>query len=195
MSEIRISLVQSPEDLEIVRDLCRDYRAEMFEAFPEHRDALMVFYEPERFERQLAELETLHARPRGAILLARRAGAPAGCIMHRRLEPSDAWPDGTAEVKRLHVARAARGAGVGNALMAALIAQATADGCTELLLGTTTFLKAARRLYVRHGFAEVPPSAPRSERIRDVAVTLRRPLRRPAEGDADATSESPSPLG
>lgn len=64
---------------------------------------------------------------------------------------------GYAEVKSMFVSEAARGAGVGLALMAR-IEEAAADGGNRLLrLETGDLLHAARRLYTRCGFVERGP--------------------------------------
>lgn len=65
-----------------------------------------------------------------------------------------------ASVRTLAVAPAARGRGVGAALMAACIARARADGAPALWLYTTELMRGAIALYQRLGFvrdAELPP--------------------------------------
>ena len=63
------------------------------------------------------------------------------------------------ELKTLHTRREARGQGVGEALVAHVIAQARAQDLPELVLetGTAPFFQAASRLYVRLGFVECGP--------------------------------------
>lgn len=61
--------------------------------------------------------------------------------------------DGYAEVKSMFTAPAARGQGVGAALLRQIEDAAREEGIAELKLETGTGLDAAHRLYERHGFA------------------------------------------
>ena len=64
--------------------------------------------------------------------------------------------DGYGEVKSMFTAPQARGRGVADAILAALIALARAEGLPLLRLETGPGLDAAHRLYARHGFAPCP---------------------------------------
>lgn len=68
--------------------------------------------------------------------------------------------DGAGELKRFYVVPAHRGAGVADALLAALIEHAAARGATVLRLETGDRQHAAIRFYHRHGFAPVPRFGP-----------------------------------
>jgi ribosomal protein S18 acetylase RimI-like enzyme len=57
-----------------------------------------------------------------------------------------------ASIRMLAVDPRAQRAGVGEALVRACIARATAEGCTEVLLHSTRAMTTARRLYARLGF-------------------------------------------
>jgi putative acetyltransferase len=87
---------------------------------------------------------------RGAFVIA-YDDAPVGCGAVRVIEA------GTAEVKRMYVAPAARGRGVGAAVLAALEQEARALGATRLVLETGDRLAAAVALYRRAGFTEISP--------------------------------------
>ena len=67
--------------------------------------------------------------------------------------------DGTGEVKSMRTDPAARGHGVGQAVLDRIIADARAAGLSALLLetGTGSMFEAAHRLYRRNGFAPCPP--------------------------------------
>lgn len=60
------------------------------------------------------------------------------------------------EVRMLGVLEAARGRGVGEALVKACIARAKADSSPRLVLCTEPEMRAAQRLYARLGFERVP---------------------------------------
>lgn len=92
--------------------------------------------------------------PDGRFLVLRVGGAAVGCVGVRLLSP------GMVEVKRLYLAPDARKLGLAERVLAA--AEATARELTDapdaqLVLDTDPRLLAARRLYERYGFAEVPP--------------------------------------
>jgi GNAT superfamily N-acetyltransferase len=90
--------------------------------------------------------------PHGTFLVVRdRDGTAIGCGGVKLLDP------GTAEVKRMWLAPAARGRGVGRALLVALEDAARTLGATEGRLDTTADLTAAIALYRRTGWVEVPP--------------------------------------
>jgi putative acetyltransferase len=63
------------------------------------------------------------------------------------------------EIKTMRTVQAARGAGVGSAVLAHLLAEARRRGYARVSLetGTQDFFAPARRLYARHGFVECPP--------------------------------------
>jgi GNAT superfamily N-acetyltransferase len=88
--------------------------------------------------------------PAGILLLARIRGRPAGCGALKLHEGAPA------ELKRMWVARAARGLGVGRRLLFELERRARASGATILRLETNRTLTEAISLYRRAGFVEVP---------------------------------------
>ncbi len=63
------------------------------------------------------------------------------------------------EVKSMHTAEAARGRGVGSALLRHIIAEACERGMTRVSLetGSWPYFVPARALYARHGFVDCPP--------------------------------------
>jgi putative acetyltransferase len=66
---------------------------------------------------------------------------------------------GHGEVKSMHTAEAARGRGVGSAMLRQIMAAARARGMSRLSLetGSWPYFAPARALYARHGFVECPP--------------------------------------
>jgi len=87
------------------------------------------------------------AQPHIDFWIARADAQPLGCVALARL-------DGYGEVKSMFVDPAARGRGLGAALMQALETRARAQGLPLLRLETGDDLHAAHRLYRRHGFTD-----------------------------------------
>jgi GNAT superfamily N-acetyltransferase len=79
---------------------------------------------------------------------------PAGTVLTPRSEVSVtlAWP----EVRLLAVAPAARGQGIGAALMRECIQRARQSGAAALTLHTTEMMKVAMGMYERMGFVRAP---------------------------------------
>lgn len=167
---LSISLTSSAEDIEAVRDLCREFVSWQLANFPERRSSIQAYFGSAAWEKTLEDLPRIHARPRGAIHLARRDNRPVGCISYQPIDKA------SAEVKRLFVTPDARGTGIGAALVAAMIGQARADGYSVLRLDTAAFLTTARTLYRKHGFEEVAPPEDLPEDQRSVAIFMRRSL-------------------
>jgi putative acetyltransferase len=87
---------------------------------------------------------------RGAFLVVHLDGVPVGCGALRRIDAE------TGELKRMYVAPAARGTGLGRRLVDALEAEARALGIRRLVLETGTRQTAAIALYRATGFAPIP---------------------------------------
>jgi DNA-binding MarR family transcriptional regulator/GNAT superfamily N-acetyltransferase len=88
--------------------------------------------------------------PAGLFLVATRHGEPVGCGALKF------HPAAPAEVKRMWVAPAARGLGLGRRLLAELEARAAASGVRVLRLETNRALTEAIGLYLAAGYREVP---------------------------------------
>lgn len=89
--------------------------------------------------------------PGGLFLVARQSGATVGCAGLLLL------PGVTGEVKRVFVAPAARGRGVGTQLMRAVEDAARGRQVARLRLDTRSNLTEARRMYAKEGYQEVAP--------------------------------------
>lgn len=83
----------------------------------------------------------------------REDGRLLGCGALKRLEP------GHGEIKSMRTADAARGRGIGKALLDHIVASARAEGISRLSLetGSTEQFAAALRLYEREGFEPCEP--------------------------------------
>lgn len=91
------------------------------------------------------------------VWIAERAGRPVGCVMCVR----DDAP-GTARLRLLLVEPEARGHGIGDRLVRAVIDFARGVGYHDLVLWTNDVLSGARRIYQRHGFVLVAEKPHRS---------------------------------
>ncbi len=146
MSEIVEAL--SEEQIEQVRNLFREYHAELAQQ-----------YRPRLFEAEVSALPGVYAPPKGTLLLATVAGQPIGCV---GLRP---FPlEGACEMKRLYVRPTFRGGTVGKDLVERVVQQARTLGYARLRLDThPPTMPAAVAMYRRLGFREVVPDP--AERI------------------------------
>lgn len=130
----------STEDFAIVRQLFREYQAELgidlcFQGFAAEVEGLPGDYAP----------------PSGRLLLALRDDVAVGCVALRAV-------DGTrCEMKRLYLRPGARGSGLGRALVERLLSEARAEGYGEVVLDTLPSMAEAQRMYERFGFRDIPP--------------------------------------
>jgi GNAT superfamily N-acetyltransferase len=142
---VRIARAVAGDDIEAARALMRDYVA-----------SLGVDLSYQNVAAELAELPGAYAPPAGALLLARAGdGAARGCVAIRPMDIP-----GCCEMKRLYVAPAARGTGLGRGLAEAAIAEATRLGHREMRLDSLPGMAEARALYARLGFRVIAPYYP-----------------------------------
>lgn len=100
------------------------------------------------FEHELEHLASEYGPPSGGFLMAARDGVYLGCVGVRRFAAD------TAEMKRLYVAPAGRGSGIGRRLAETAIHAARSMGYKRLVLDTLPSMKEARTLYRSLGFTE-----------------------------------------
>ena len=104
------------------------------------------------FDEELKSLPGKYAKPDGRLFLASVDGEPVGCIAMRKLG------DGVCEMKRLYLRAAARGKGLGMALIEKLIDEARDAGYRKMRLDTHPLkMGKAVSLYEAHGFYPIPP--------------------------------------
>ncbi len=100
---------------------------------------------------EMAGLPSMYGLPHGALLLVRDDGGEAlGVVGVRRFDDEDA------ELKRMYLVPAARGAGLGRALAEAAVTAARSLGYRRLLLDTVASLTAAIAIYEELGFVDIP---------------------------------------
>ena len=100
----------------------------------------------QNFEQELDHFPTEYAAPSGAFILAEDEDRYVACIGVRQFAAE------VGEIKRLYVAPAARGHGLGRVLVERIIAEARQLGYRSLLLDTLPFMKEAQSLYLSMGF-------------------------------------------
>jgi putative acetyltransferase len=132
--------------LEIAIESAR--QAEIARLIRESDAYLARLYPPE--SRHAIDLEAL-AAPRVRLLVARVDGRAVGCVGFALGEA------GQAEIKRLFVRPAARGRGIGRALMAQLERRAAEEGVRLLQLETGVKQPEALALYRSLGYVERGP--------------------------------------
>jgi ribosomal protein S18 acetylase RimI-like enzyme len=138
VSSERIVVAETPERIERVRDLFREYadatgHCECFQGFAVEVEGLPGEYAP----------------PGGQLLLAEVDSQPAGYVALRKLD-NDAC-----EMKRLYVRPEFRGRKLGRHLAETMIAAAGTLGYRTMRLDTLSTMTAARSLYQSLGFRPI----------------------------------------
>lgn len=155
---IRIEEARFPQDADAIRFLFRGYAASLgidlgYQNFQHELDSL-----PGRYS-SLENGALLIAHARGKDLPWSASGPssaaehpPAlGCVALR--DSSDGW----CEMKRLYVIDEARGEKLGVRLLEAVLTRAKALRYRGIRLDTLSSMTAARKLYQKFGFVEIPP--------------------------------------
>ena len=137
---LKIVPATAAQDLEDVRVLFGEYSTLVAEA--------LCF---QNFDQELEALPGEYALPAGALLIARDAGAAAGCVALRRLDAA------SGEMKRMYVRDAYRRSGLGRRLAVAVIDEARKRNYARVMLDTLPKLAPAIALYRDLGFRETGP--------------------------------------
>ena len=120
--------------------------------FYEYANSIGIDLTFQDFDTEMASMPGKYSPPTGELLLARgNSGQAIGCAALRSL-----GRDGVCEIKRLYVAPAGRGTGVGKALASAIVETATKLGYSEMRLDTLPTMSAAISLYRSLGFVDIP---------------------------------------
>jgi ribosomal protein S18 acetylase RimI-like enzyme len=128
--------------LQEVRALFQEYQSQV--------DAEICFA---GFTAELVGLPGEYAAPDGALLLAYVDAQAVGCVALRKVDAS------RGEMKRLFVSSAARGRGIGRALLDRVMQEARHIGYHELVLDTLPAMTEAQALYRAEGFVDIAPYA------------------------------------
>lgn len=139
MQMVEIIQARFPEQLEIVRDIFREYAQNL--------GVDLCF---QNFESELENLPGKYAAPLGCVLLAWSQGQVLGCVA---LRPAGA---AAGEMKRLYVRPVGRGLGLGLQLATAICATAKTVGYQTICLDTLPTMKAALHIYAAMGFQPIP---------------------------------------
>src|SRR5688572_18597082 len=115
MDTFRIQAAESPEELEAVRTLFREYA-----------ELPGVSICVTRFAEEIAGLPGQYASPSGRLFIAMNENEPAGCVALRRIG------DDVCEMKRLYVRPAYRGEGLGRLLVEEVIGEAFRIGYNRI---------------------------------------------------------------
>ena len=140
--------------LTITRAATGDDIATIRVLFHEYQELLGVDLCFQGFEAELNGLPGAYAPPSGRLLLATHEDAPVGCVALRSAGAS------RSEMKRLFVRPAARGLGVGRALVSLVLDEARAIGYSEVVLDTLPTMTEAQRLYEKFGFHDISAYRP-----------------------------------
>lgn len=159
---VTIAPAASPEQIQQVRDLLREYTDWAF-AHTTGSAGAPTF---EGLDEELATLPGEFGPPDGRLLLATFDGCPAGCIALRRHDPV------TGEVKRLYVRPGFRGHNIGGRLVADLLAAARQIGYRRLVLDSHRTMTQAHALYRSAGFHDVEPPDDFPKHLRGLAVFM-----------------------
>jgi GNAT superfamily N-acetyltransferase len=92
----------------------------------------------------------------GVLLVAVEDGRVVGTVTLYLADGSEQWRSGDAMFRFLAVDPAARGRGIGRALLQACLERARAAGKGRMALHTTEWMTTARAMYERAGFAREP---------------------------------------
>lgn len=136
-----VAEARTPVDVAAARALILEYQA-----------SLGVDLAFQQFDHEIAALATMYGPPGGVLYLATLDGVPVGCVGVRPFAPVP----GCCEMKRLYVAPAARGLGLGRRLALRSMSAARALGYTRMRLDTLPAMQDAQALYETLGFREIP---------------------------------------
>ncbi len=148
---LKISQATTADELDGVRRLMRDFVAWHQTRHAQYRNLIDNYFDAVAFETELANLPGHYAPPRGRLLIAKDGPKVVGCFaLHD-------FGDGICEMKRMFVASAHHGQGIGQALGAHMVKEARHIGYRLMRLDTGPLQNEAHGLYERLGFRKIGP--------------------------------------
>ena len=170
MPEVTIRFVKNQSDLNEVRRLCLDWLDWHWNAYPDDWPREGNPMDPDDFRATLNELEKIHARPLGGMLLAALDGRAVGCVMYNQAE------SGVAEFFRMYVSDDGRGHGIGRIMLEHMFECMVADGYEKVRFSSAKFLTHARSMYEAAGFTSCPHPESFPEQWRPYVYFMERDL-------------------
>jgi GNAT superfamily N-acetyltransferase len=143
---LEIIHVRLEPDADVVRLLVADCVTWLHSIYPGEAAAVDAYFRAQDLPGQMRNLLTIFRPPRADCLLARLDGFAVGTVM---VKPH---AEGICEMNRMYVRDAARGQGVGRALVAELLETARGLGYRRMMLAAGPRHDAALRPYESFGF-------------------------------------------
>jgi len=154
---------ETPPQFDAARQLVLEY-FDVLRAYDPEADKLVTAYlSSHDVARELDDLASAFAPPKGACLIAERDQEAIGLVMLSRKS------DTSCEMNRMFLRASARGLGLGRRLCEGILQTAKAMGFQEMTLETMPFLTPAISVYTSFGFARFDGPDPRF-------VTMKRAL-------------------
>lgn len=167
---VSIIAARTDEEVDHARALCREFEKWLGRRYRDELWLIDTYFDPDNWAWEVIDLDKIYGAPRGEILLGVADGEPVGCVMMQPLG------DDICEMKRLFVAEAGRGQGLGEALCQKLVEVAKERGYRLMRLNTGFRQGEAQALYERLGFRRIEPYGDAPERARDVLEFMERRL-------------------
>lgn len=165
---LHIVPARSDSDIALARSLMIEFVDWMRQRYAERIWQIDTYYEADGWRAELENLPGLYTPPKGEILLAFVADAPAGCVALQHLGPK---PD-VCEVNRMFIRPEFHGQGVATALMRALMDIARERGYGLMRLETGDLQPEAISLYRRLGFRDAPAYHEHPPRLEEFMVHM-----------------------
>jgi GNAT superfamily N-acetyltransferase len=144
----------------------RDFVEWHYDRHASDRAIIDSYFDPKKFDEELAALPGEFAPPGGVLLIAEEDGEVAGCVALRPLS------EGTCEMKRMFVGSRFQGRGIGKLLAQAIIAEAKRTGYVTMMLDTGPKQAEAQTLYRSLGFTDRGPYYDLPPHLRDWLVFM-----------------------